>query len=152
MKTRALLFLALLCTVVQGAWAADYEVSNENQLRAAIVNGATIELRSSITTLQSCIEIGSGVSVTIHMNGQTLSRSLNSASGSGNIFYVNGGTLILSSSSSDHGTLSGGWDNYGGAIEVAAGGTLEASDITFSGNKPTHKGVYIYKGKKRVIK
>lgn len=44
MRKHLLLAIALLCAVVQGAWATDYTVSNETELRGAIENGANITL------------------------------------------------------------------------------------------------------------
>ena len=40
MKKSLFLTIALLCAVAQGAWATDYNVSNETELRGAIGNGA----------------------------------------------------------------------------------------------------------------
>ena len=55
MKKSLFLTIALLCAVAQGAWATDYNVSNETELRGAIGNGANITLTAPINISEACI-------------------------------------------------------------------------------------------------
>ena len=100
MKKNLLMTIALLCAVAQGAWATDYTVSNETELRGAIENGANITLTQDIT-IGSAITVGNGQTVTINLGGFTLNRGCTSR-GSQVIGVYSGGTLYLS-----NGTVTG---------------------------------------------
>ena len=129
MRKYFFLTIALLCAVVQGAWAQT-EVSTESALHSAIADGAHIRLTDNIT-LSAYLKIGRNASneavaqtVTIDLNGHTLCRSgLTSAQTDGHVIKVFGvGTLTIT----DSGT---GLDK-----------------------KPTTRGIYIHNGHKVVIK
>ena len=73
-KNHLLLTIALLCMVVQGAWAADYSVGTESDLKEKVqFDNANITLTADIT-LSEKLTIGSSKTVTIDLNGQKLDR------------------------------------------------------------------------------
>ncbi len=149
MKKSRYLIIALLCAVAQGAWAADYNVGTESELRGAISNGANIKLTADIA-LSNCLEIGDGGSstptVTIDLNGKTLSRSLEAADADGHVIWVRtGSTLTVTDGSGDNsGKLTGGYANNGGGINNA--GTLYFQGGTISGNHATSRGGGVWNG------
>lgn len=60
MKTNPLFILALLCTLVQGAWAQTC-VSSDDELRAAITNdGANITVTADINLSNGTLKGGCG--------------------------------------------------------------------------------------------
>lgn len=117
-------------------------VKNESELRTVLgndaYNGYTIIVDNDII-LSNFVEIPSGKAFTFDLGGHTLSRNLASADNDGNILYVNGGTLSV-----NNGSLTGGWDNWGGAVEISASGVFHAADVTFSGNKAAEYGGTIW--------
>ena len=115
------LIIALLCTVAQGAWATDYTVSNETELRGAIENNANITLTQDIT-IGSAITFNDGITVTIDLGGHTLNRNSTSDSRSQVIGVFSGSTLNIS-----NGTLTGGWGGDGGILNQA---TLNMTNVT----------------------
>ena len=130
MKKNLLLIIALLCAIGQGAWAADYNVSTDSELRAAIQNnGANITVTADIDLSNSTLSIESGKTVTINLNGHTLDRKLTQrGSGGGQVITVRkGGTLYLSG-----GTLKGGWGGDSGGINNE-GGTANLTNVTITG-------------------
>ena len=85
-KKLFLLTIALLCAMVQGAWAQT-EVKTETELTEAIkwggVNGygpKSVKLTADIS-LSSRLDIVNGNRVTLDLNGHKLSRSLTAVSG-----------------------------------------------------------------------
>ena len=137
MKSKALLFLALLCTIVQGVWAMDYNVKNDDELRAAIQNnGANITVTTDISLSNSTLSIAEGTTVTIDLGGYTLDRRLKwRGEGGGQVITVrSGATLNLS-----NGTLKGGWGGAGGAL-VNEGGTVTLTDVTITNNVADDRG------------
>ncbi len=130
MKTNPLFILALLCTLVQGAWAQTC-VSSDDELRAAITNdGANITVTADINLSNSTLVIGSDKTVTIDLGGHTLDRGLTSRDydhGGQVITVRSGGTLNLS-----NGTLKGGWGGNGGGI-VNESGTVNLNNVTITG-------------------
>lgn len=131
MKKTLLLTIALLCTVAQGAWATDYNVGNETELRGAIVDGANITLTQDIT-IGSAITFNDGITVTIDLGGHTLNRNSTSGNRSQVIGVFSGSTLNIS-----NGTLTGGWGGDGGIINQA---TLNMTNVTITGNKGNDRG------------
>jgi len=69
-----LMALVLVFAMSSVAMAADYSVADEAALKAAIEDGAKITLTGDIT-LTSTLEIGTGKTVTIDLNGNTISGS-----------------------------------------------------------------------------
>lgn len=137
MKDRLILFLAMLCAVAQGAWATDYRVKNDSELRAAIQNnGANIQLAYDIQLSNSTLSIESGKTVTIDLNGHTLDRKLTKrGEGGGQVITVReGATLNLTG-----GTLTGGWGGAGGAL-VNEGGTLTITNVIITNNVADDRG------------
>ena len=139
MKKSLFLTIALLCTVVQGAWAQT-EVSTEDALNSAISDGADIKLTADIA-LSNYVDISSSKTVTIDLNGHKLNRGLSELTSYGIVIRVeNGGTLTVKDSGSG-GTITGGYDATGGGICVL--GTLNFESGTISGCYGT-KGGAIY--------
>ena len=130
MKTNPLFILALLCTLVQGAWAQTC-VSTDDELRAAITNdGANITVTADINLSNSTLSIPEGTTVTIDLGGHTLDRGLTSRD------YDHGGQVITVRENAtlylSNGTLKGGWGGNGGGI-VNEGGTANLSNVTITG-------------------
>ena len=156
-RIRFLLILAFLCAVAQGAWAADYNVGTESELRGAISNGANIKLTADIA-LSNCLEIGDGGSstptVTIDLNGKTLSRSLEAADADGHVIWVRtGSTLTVTDGSGDNsGKLTGGYANNGGGIcnygtLYFQGGTITSCQTDYTGGDPSNLYLGVKDGK-----
>ena len=130
MKTTKIfpLLTALLCTTV--AWATDYNVGTDSELRSAIANNnANITLSADIDLSNSTLSIPANNTVTIDLNGHTLDRKLTKrGDGGGQVITVReNATLYLS-----NGTLKGGWGGNGGGI-VNEGGTANLSNVTITG-------------------
>ena len=136
-KLRTMMIIAMLCAVVQGAWATDYIVKTDSELRAAIANdGANIQLAYDIQLSNSTLSIASGKTVTIDLNGHTLDRKLTKrGEGGGQVITVRkGATLNLS-----NGTLKGGWGRDGGGL-VNEGGTVTLTNVNITGNTADDRG------------
>ena len=131
MRRQLFLIIALLCAVAQGAWATDYSVKNETELRGAIVDGANITLTQDIT-IGSAITFNDGITVTIDLGGHTLNRNSTSGNRSQVIGVYSSSTLNIS-----NGTLTGGWGGDGGILNQA---TLNMTNVTISGNKGNDRG------------
>ena len=120
--------LALLCTVVQGM-GAQTVVNTEEALTTAVANGGSVQLTGDIT-LSSRLNIASGKTVSIDLNGHTLQRSLEAAADDGNVIYVSeGGTLTISDGGGS-GKIMGGWATEGGGIYNAGTLTIQGGSIT----------------------
>ena len=136
MKKRLLLITALLYTMT--AWATDYNVGTDAELRAAIENdGANITVTADIELSNSTLSIPEGTTVTINLGGHTLDRKLTKrGEGGGQVITVrNGATLILS-----NGTLTGGWGGNGGGLANEAGGTANLENVNITGNTADDRG------------
>jgi hypothetical protein len=132
--------VALIATTV--AWAQT-SVSTDSELRAAIqTDGANIIVTADIDLGNSTLDIGSGKTVTIDLNGHTLDRRLNSrGEGGGQVITVRSdATLNLS-----NGTLKGGWGGNGGGI-ANEGGSVNLRDIIITGCKGDDRGGGISNG------
>lgn len=107
MKKSLLLMTALLSTMT--AWATDYNVGTDADLRAAIANdGANITVTADINLSNSTLEITDNRTVTIDLNGHTLDRKLRyRGEGGGQVITVrNGAKLILTAALTALGTTS----------------------------------------------
>ena len=106
MKHKVFILLsALLCATT--AWATDYNVNTDSELREAIQNdNANITLTADIDLTNSTLEIRNNRTVTINMNNHTLDRKLTQrGANGGQVFTVrSGSTLNLNG-----GTVKGGW-------------------------------------------
>ena len=111
-------------------------VTNDQELRSAIKNGASIKLANDIDLSNSTLNIASGTKVTINLGGHTLDRKLTQrGEGGGQVITVReGATLNLS-----NGTLTGGWGGAGGAL-VNEGGTVTLTNVTCSNNVADDRG------------
>ena len=89
--------IALVCTTT--AWAEDFNVGTDAELRAAIQNdGANITVTANIDLSNSTLSIESDKTVTIDLGGHTLDRQLTQrGEGGGQVITVrSGATLNLS--------------------------------------------------------
>lgn len=141
MKNGLLLITALLCTM--SAWATDYNVDNEADLRTAVANnGANISMTDNII-LTATLEIAENLTVTLNMGGFTLNRNLTQRDwdhGGQVITVRSGATLTLS-----NGTLTGGWGGDGGGL-VNEGGNVTLTDVNITGNTADDRGGGISNG------
>jgi hypothetical protein len=169
-----LIISALLCTVAQGAWATDYSVKNETELKGAIENGANITLTQDIT-VASHVTISANATVTIDLGGYTLrgnSTALDGSDGNfscifivaptGNLTLSNGTLADADNSATSNAEHSAGaivnkgtatltnvnisnCKGYnGGAIRNNSGATLTITGGTISGNRAVSNGGGIY--------
>ena len=118
-KKLFLLTVALLCAVVQGAWAQT-EVKSETELRAVIdATGSykSVKMTADIQ-LGSHLVIENGKNVTLDLNGHKLSRSLTDYADDGNVVRVEvGGQLTVKDGSGNiSGQITGGKAINGGGI------------------------------------
>ena len=105
-------------------------VTNDQELRNAMNNGAIIKLANDIDLSNSTLSIESGTTVTINLDGHTLNRGLtarNYDTGGQVITVRKGATLHLG-----YGTLKGGWGGNAGGL-VNEGGTANLTDVTITG-------------------
>ena len=151
MKQKAMMIIALLCTIAQGISAqnAVTSVSTKGELTGAIANGANIQLTADIQ-LDSYLNIN-GITVTIDLNGHRLYRNLSSCSDEGHIFWVHandnndGGHLTINDSSNEKkGSIEGGYAPNGGGINVWPNCSLTVSDVTFKNNHAGKMGGAIF--------
>ena len=129
-RLRLLTMLALLCTMVQGAWSEDYNVGTDSELRAAIQNnGANITVTADINLSNSTLSIAEGTTVTIDLGGHTLDRKLTwRGDGGGQVITVrSGATLNLTG-----GTLKGGWGGHAGGLSNESG-TVNLTNVNITG-------------------
>ncbi len=132
---------ALICATT--AWATDYSVSTDSELRSAIANNnANITLTADIDLSNSTLSIASGTTVTINLGGYTLDRKLTKrGEGGGQVITVRtGATLHLS-----NGIVTGGWGGGGGGL-LNEGGTVELTNVIIRGNTADDRGGGIYNG------
>ena len=105
-------------------------VTNDQELRSAIKDGASIKLANDIQLSNSTLSIESGMKVTINLGGFTLDRGRTSRDwdNGGQVITVReGATLNLS-----NGTLKGGWGGDSGGLSNE-GGTANLTDVFITG-------------------
>jgi len=105
-------------------------VTNDQELRNAMNNGAIIKLANDIQMSNKTLEIKEGTTVTINLDGHTLDRNLtarNYDTGGQVITVRKNATLYLS-----NGTLTGGWGGASGGVSIE-GGTANLTDVTITG-------------------
>lgn len=81
----------------------------------------------------SALQIPSGVTVTLDLNGYTLNRNRSSGDGLGHILLAHEGATLTLKDSRGGGTLTGGWANDGGAIYNSP----PRRSITWASNGPS---------------
>ena len=126
---------ALICATT--AWATDYNVGTDSELRTAIQdNNANITVTADIDLSNSTLSIESGKTVTIDLGGYTLDRRLTQrGEGGGQVITVReGATLNIS-----NGTLKGGWGGAGGAL-VNEGGIVTLANVNITNNVADDRG------------
>lgn len=111
-------------------------VTNDQELRNAIKDVASIKLANDIQLSNSTLSIESGTKVAINLGGFTLDRKLTQrGEGGGQVITIReGATLNLS-----NGTLKGGWGGNAGGI-ANEGGTANLTDVTITGCTGDDKG------------
>ena len=111
-------------------------VTNDQELRNAIKDGASIKLANDIDLSNSTLSIPSGTKVTINLGGFTLDRKLTErGEGGGQVITIReGATLNLS-----NGTLKGGWGGNAGGVSNEAG-TANLTNVNITGCTGDDKG------------
>ena len=111
-------------------------VTNDQELRSAIKDGASIKLANDIDLSNSTLSIESGTTVTINLGGFTLDRKLTQrGEGGGQVITIRkGATLNLS-----NGTLKGGWGGNAGGVSNEAG-TANLTNVNITGCTGDDKG------------
>ena len=114
----------------------------QQQINVA-ANGAIITLTGDLTAGggDTCLTIPAGKSITIDLQGHTLDRGLagaSSAADGGSVFKVDYQRTLTLTSNAGTGTITGGYNDYGGAFYVDGGGTLNLENVTVSGNRSVY--------------
>ena len=111
-------------------------VTNDQELRDAIKDGASIKLANDIQLSNSTLSIESGTKVTINLDGHTLDRKLTQrGEGGGQVITIReGATLNLS-----NGTLKGGWGGNAGGLSNESG-TANLTNVNITGCSGDDKG------------
>ena len=131
----------------------DQEITSWAGLQAALkADGSTpVILAQNITagTYDSCLEVPSGVTVTLDLNGHTIDRGLTgegkTAQDNGNVITVKGNLTVQDNSTNQTGKITGGNTNSNSGGVYVAGGTFKMTGGTISGNKANNgKGGGVY--------
>ena len=128
-------FAALLCATT--AWATDYNVGTDSELREAIkTDDANITVTADIELSNSTLEIKKNTTVNIDLGGHTLNRKLTQRGDNGGqvITVRENAKLNLS-----NGTLKGGWGGAGGGI-LNEGGTVNLTSVIIKDNIGDDRG------------
>ena len=142
--------IALLCMMVQGAWALTY-VSNAEQLIDAGKNGGDVRLSDNIT-LSTTLVVSEGKTLSLDLNGYTLSRGLESDGGTtGHVIEVQQHATLTIDDNATNGTITGGYSDCGGAIYnrgivTINGGTICDNHATTNGGAICNRGVMTING------
>ena len=153
MKRVLFLTFAMLCTVVQSAWAQT-EVSTDKALRNAIADKANITVTADIILSNETLSIPEGATVTINLNNHTLDRKLTKRGEGGGHFRLQGisaGDLPANAIELNFDGDATGIRNLPPALSEGEGAWYDLQGSKLSGT-PTQKGIYICNGRKRVIK
>ena len=138
MRRQLFLIIALLCAVAQGAWAADYNVGTESDLKEKVqFDNANITLTANIT-LSERLVIGSGKTVTIDLNGHKLDRGTPSTDWYNMVIYVKGNLTINDGSGTNSGQITGGRSYNGAGVLCEEGSTLTVNGGTFTNNQASY--------------
>ena len=160
--SKALSLLLTLCMVLgllpgmtlTASAAGTTEVSTWSDLQNAFNSGGEIQLTTDITAgnNDSALEVPSGKTVTLDLNGHTINRSLaspaddtyESANKKGNAIIVNGTLTVDDTSENKQGKITGAYSKREyfkcGAIYVASGGDFTLNAGSISGNKAGIEG------------
>lgn len=95
------------------------------------------------------LTIPEGKSIVIDLAGHTIDRNMSSQDENGNVFQVGSGRTLVIKDSSDGktGTITGGWAEKGGAIDLQAGASCTIKSGNISGNKANNGGgIYVQAG------
>ena len=127
-------------------------VSSWTQLQNAINNAQYETIFTLSQTLNAsgepAMQIPSGKTVTIDLNGYDLNRGLTSTGSAGHVIQMKGSsTLTIRDTSSDHnGKVTGGWAEHGGGINLESSSTCTIESGNISGNHAKFGGGIWNKG------
>jgi len=111
-------------------------VTNDQELRSAVKDGASIKLANDIQLSNKTLEIKGGP-VSINLDGHTLDRGLKACE------YNTGGQVITVRKGAklnlSNGTLTGGYGRNGGGL-VNEGGTANLTNVNITGNTANDRG------------
>lgn len=142
----ALLILAALA-IGQNIWAQDgtegnpWVVSSWADLKTKMAEGGYILLDADVSdptkSSSSYLNVPSGVTVTLNLNGHTINRALTATTSDGYVINVAGSLTVNDSSNPSTGSITGGWNKsgYGAGIHVSSDATLILNNGSITGNK-----------------
>ena len=142
----ALLILAALA-IGQNIWAQDgtegnpWVVSSWADLKTKMAEGGYILLDADVSdptkSSSSYLNVPSGVTVTLNLNGHTIDRALTATTSDGYVINVAGSLTVNDSSNPSTGSITGGWNKsgYGAGIHVSSDATLILNNGSITGNK-----------------
>ena len=133
----------------QTAWAQEsggseehpWVVTNWADLKTKMAEGGYIRLDDDVSdptkSNSSYLDVPSGVTVTMDLNGHTIDRALTVATSNGYVINVVGTLTVNDSSNPSTGTITGGWnrDGYGAGIYVSKDASLILNNGSITGNK-----------------
>ena len=135
-----------------------------DELGVVLQTGGTVTLKQDIirtgTDTNNFLEVPSGVTVTLDLNGHTINRALTAATAYGYVIKVSGTLTINDSSNPSTGSITGGWNNsgYGGGIYINnnTNARLTLNNGAITGNKVEKasgeaKGGCIYVGQNSIF-
>ena len=136
MGKRLLIFMAILLTIAQGAWAQT-EVSSESALNEALSGKSPISIKlTADITLKERMAIPEGKTVTLDLNGHTLQRNEENYHWYYMVIHLLGNaTLTVNDGSGNNsGRITGGHAYGGGGIYCEPGSKLTFNGGTIIGN------------------
>lgn len=132
------LIIALLCAVAQEAWAQT-EVSTEAALTTALGGESPISIKlTTDIALSEKLEIASGKTVTIDLNGHKLDRGTPETDWNSMVIHNYGYLTITDGSGNDSGQITGGRSYNGGGILCEENATLTVNGGTFTDNQAAY--------------
>ncbi len=118
------------------AYADSTAITTWSGLKTALSADGTVTLTQDITAGDgdTALEVPSGKTVTLDLNGHTISRGLTTATENGYVIKVSG-NLTLTDNGSGEGKITGGYNSsYCGGVYVDVNGTFTMTGGTISGN------------------
>ena len=128
---------------------AGTQVSTWDDLKSAVKN-ATNEETIVVTENLNATDGGSDrlvidkKTLTIDLNGHTIRRNRGSSSSNGHVIEIQGNSTVTVKSTGGRATLTGGYAENGGAVNIHEGSSASFNNITFSGNKASVDGGAIF--------
>ena len=141
------------------AWSAATSASTSEDSQAKITLYADVDsteyqtAAAAQTNSYSYLCVESNKYITIDLNGYTIDRGLTALTSNGYVISVAGGLTIMDTSTSQTGTITGGYNNstssgHGGGGVCVYGGTFTMTGGTITSNSTSSSGggVYVYGG------